>query len=122
MAIPLEIYNRSFESRRAALANWQIPESEKSGLLRFLDELALGRVNKGRKISETRLTKYLDVLRVPLEFFRKPMVKLTLKDVENFERALSSGAIQSNRGTGYSHASKVDIRRALKIYLRWKLG
>jgi len=36
----------------------------------------------------TRQSKYLDVLRAPLEFFKKPTSKLTLKDVENFEKAL----------------------------------
>ena len=120
--IKIEIHNRSIAPRKESLMLWNISKEEKKAILKFLDELALGKVNKGVKISESRQSKYLDVLRTPLEFFKKSTSKITLKDVENFERALCTGQIKSNKGEAYSHSTQVDIRRALQVYLRWRLG
>ena len=122
MAIKLEIHNRGLATRLESLQDWNIPATEKKALLRFLDELALGRVNKGQKISESRQVKYLDVLRAPLEFLQLSTEKLTIKHIERFEKELSSGLLKSSRGSPYSHATKVDMRRALQVYLRWRLG
>ena len=120
--IKINIHNRSIAPRKESLQLWNIPQEEKKAILKFLDELALGKVNKGYKISESRQSKYLDVLRAPLEFFKKSTLKITLKDVENFERALCTGQIKSNKELTYSHATQVDMRRALQVYLRWRLG
>ena len=122
MAVRIEIHDRSVQTRKLAIAVWNVPADEKQALLRFLEELELGKVNKGKKISESRQSKYLDVLRPPLEFFGKTASEIRTSDVEDFEKALGSGRIQSNRGQAYSHATKVDIRRALQVYLRWRLG
>ena len=122
-AVRIEIHNRSAESRKTIVREkWRIPREEKRYLIRFLDELELGKVNRGRKISSSRQAKYLDVLKAPLEFFHKRSPSLTLKDVEQFEQALTAGKLLSNRGKPYAAATKVDIRRALKVYLRWRLG
>jgi integrase len=119
----IQIHNRSVETRKGLVqSDWQIPPEEKKQLVRFLEELELGKVNRGRKITASRQAKYLDVLRAPLEFFHKCSTSLTLKDVEQFEKALTSGSLLSNRGEPYSSATKVDMRRALKVYLRWRLG
>lgn len=118
----IEIHHRSVAGRRRLVAKWRIPAEERKSVWRFLEELELGKVNRGRKISESRQCKYLDVLRVPLEFLDKPATRLRLADLEAFERALSSGQLRSNRKAPYAHATKVDIRRALKVYLRWRLG
>ena len=120
--IKIEIHNRSIAPRKESLMLWNVPQEEKKSILKFLDELALGKVNKGYKISESRQSKYLDVLRAPLEFFNKPTSKLTLKDIETFEKALCSGQIKSSKGEAYSHSTQVDIRKALQIYFRWRLG
>jgi integrase len=66
--------------------------------------------------------KYLDSLKIPFLFFNKPSEELILKDIEKFETALSSGQIKSNKNKNYAHNTKVDIRRSLKVYLRWRLG
>lgn len=118
----IEIHDRSVGSRKDGIKDWNISSDDKKDLLKFLDELELGKVNKGRKISESRQTKYLDSLKMPLEFFKKSTNKITMKDVEAFEKALSSGTLKSRKGEPYSQATKVDIRRTLRIYLKWKLG
>ena len=95
----------------------------KTELLRFLDDLGLGKVNRGKRISPARQLKYLHALRAPLEFFNKPTVSLALRDIETFERALGSGRL-ANRFTGkpFAHSTQVDMRMLLKIFLRWRLG
>jgi len=121
--IKIEIHKRTIDKRKEGIKNWGIPDVEKEYILKFLDELELGRVNKGVKISEARQAKYLDVLKVPLEFVGKLCTQWTLKDVEEFEKALSSGEIKSRiKKREYSHATKVDIKRGLQIYLRWRIG
>lgn len=123
MNIKIPIHKRGLETRKNSLNDWKIPDSEKKDVLKFLDDCELGKVNKGKKIGESRLTKYLDLLKVPLEFFNKPTSKVTMKDVENFEKNLSSGKIKSKfKNKPYMESTKVDLRKALKIYFRWKLG
>lgn len=118
----INIHKTNIEARKQAITNWGIPGCEKIALIRFLIDLELGKVNKGKKISEIRRIKYTDSLKIPLFFFNKSSEELTLKDIERFEIALSSGEIKSNKNTQYAHNTKVDIRRSLKIYLRWRIG
>src|SRR6185436_9846079 len=95
----------------------------KRELHRFLDDLGLGKVNKGKRIATTRQLKYLHALRTPLEFFNKSTDRLTLRDIENFERVLSSGELANQfNGKPYAHSTQVDMRMLLKIFLRWRLG
>ena len=117
----IRIHNRGVASRKKNLVNWKIQEQSRKSLIKFLEDLELGKVNKGMKISESRQSKYLDILRIPLEFWNKPENKLTMKDIESFEKALSSGEIKTIKGEPYSNSTKVDIRRGVKIYLKWKL-
>jgi integrase len=118
----INIHKTSIETRKLSITKWGLPECEKIALIRFLNDLELGKVNKGKKISEIRRVKYTDSLKIPLFFFNKSSEELTLKDIERFEIALSSGEIKSCKNKAYAHNTKVDIRRALKIYLRWRLG
>ena len=120
--VKISIHYRNLETRKSGIKSWSIAEEDKKDLLKFLDDLDLGKVNKGVKISETRQIKYLDIIKIPLEFFNKPTSKLTLKDVESFEKALSSNKILSYKKTPFYPATKIDIRRIFKIYLKWKLG
>jgi integrase len=118
----INIHKIDIEKRKQTITKWNAPECEKIALIRFLNDLELGKVNKGKKISEVRRIKYVDSLKIPLTFFNKDSEELALKDIEKFEIALSSGEIKSNKNKHYSHNTKVDIRRALKIYLRWRIG
>ncbi len=120
--IKISIHNRNLEARKLSIQRWKIAIEDKKDILKFLDDLGMGKVNKGRKITEARQIKYLDTLRRPLEYFGKPVSKITLKDVEAFEKALTSNRIQSYKKKPYELSTKADIRRLLKIYLKWKLG
>ena len=69
--VKIDIHNRSIKKRLEGLQKWKISPIERKALLRFIDELELGKVNKGVKISEARRVKYLDMLKPSLEFFEK---------------------------------------------------
>ncbi len=120
--IKISIHYRNLDTRKQSIKGWKVSDEDKKDLVIFLNDLGLGKVNKGIKISEARQVKYLDILKVPLEFFDKPLSKITLKDMETFEKALSSNEIKSYKNSPYAHSTKIDIRRLLKIYLKWKLG
>ena len=122
MNIKVEIHNRNLETRKNSIKGWNIQKQDKKDLIKFLYDLELGKVNKGKKISQTRQLKYLDILKIPLTFFNKQTSKLTKKDIENFETALTTNKIISFKGKPYSEATKSDFRRLLRIYLKWKRG
>jgi len=119
----IEIHDRCLNTRIKSLNEWKIPDSVKKDLRRFLDELEMGKVNRGKKIGESRQTKYLDLLRMPLEFFGKEIEKVNMKDIEEFEKKLSKGEIKSKlKGCAYSRSTQADIKKAIKIFFRWKIG
>jgi len=120
--IKIEAHDTNFESRRHLLNQWKAPEQIKKDMSIFFDDLALGKVNKGKRIADATRLKYLYLLRTPLEFINKPIQKIIKTDIENFERAVSSGNLKSSKGKPFAHSVMVDIRIALKIFLRWKLG
>ncbi len=123
MPARIVIHYRNLEHRRQQLPHWNIPTSTKRELLQFLEELELGKVNRGRKISTSWQLKYLDLLKVPLEFLSKPSNRLTVADLERFERARSTGRLISRLyRRPYRHRTQVDMRKLLRIFLRWRLG
>jgi len=101
----------------------RVPAVVREEVLRFVDDLGLGKVNRGKRISEARQCVYLDRLRIPLAFLNKPTGKITTGDIERFEKALTTNRIRSEqRGRPYSDATKADLRKALRVFLRWRLG
>lgn len=118
----IPIHSRCIQSRKQGIQQWAIASEDKVALRRFLAELELGKVNRGRRISSSRQCKYLDVLRAPLEFFRTPVRRLTLRHIERFEKALAEGTLRNRRDRPYLPATRIDMRQALKIFLRWRLG
>ena len=122
MAEKINIHKRNVEARLKSLENWRTPEENRKDLIEFLQDLEMGKVNRGRKISKGRQLKYLDLLKVPFVFWNKEISKIELNDVENFEKSISSDGILSFKNKPFSHESKRDIKIALKIYLKWKIG
>jgi site-specific recombinase XerD len=119
----IDIYGRKIEPRLNSLKEWKVPEPTKDELLRFLSDLELGKVNRGKRIGEARRMKYIDQLKVSLEFWNKPTEDINTSDVESFERALASGAIVGKRtGRPYMAATRSDLKKILRVFLRWRLG
>jgi len=123
MAERIRIDHGNFETVVKQLPNWKVPAAVKREVQRFLDDLSIGKVNRGRKLPPERLLKYLYALRPPLEFFNKSTARLTLRDIEGFERALGSGKVgHQSTGKPYAHGTMVEMRKLLRIFLRWRLG
>jgi len=85
----IPIHKRNIEARLKSLREWKIVEEDKQDLLLFLKDLSLGKVNKGRQISGARQLRYLDAFKPIFHYFKKPIKSLNLKDMENFDLALS---------------------------------
>ena len=124
MNTKIETSYRNIDVRKERIRDiWKIPNLEKKKFLTFLDDLSLGKVNKGKRISTKRQVKYCDMMKIPLEFWNKNLDNLTLKDVENFEKALHSGKIKTKRaGEEFADTTKADIKKGIKIYFRWRVG
>lgn len=119
----ISIHRRGLKVRLDSIPQWNIPASTKTELVQFVDDLELGKVNRGRRISEARRLKYLDLLKIPLEFWNLPTEELTVSDVERFEKAINSGAIVSKvKNEPYMASTRADIKKVLRIFLRWRLG
>ena len=121
--IKIEVHNKNLEGRKKGfLKDKKIPEEEKKDIIEFLRLAGLGKINLRKKIGISRLLKYLDNLRVPLYYFNKPLDKITLGDMEHFEKDLSSNKIKNKRNNQpYTDNTKADFKKVLKIYLKWKL-
>src|SRR3989344_8688497 len=121
--VKIEIHNRNLEARKKAFLNDKnIPIAEKKDIIEFLRLASFGKINLRKKIGTHRLLKYLDNLRIPLYYFKKPLDKITLGDMESFEKDLSSNKIKNKRNNKpYTDNTKADFRKVLKIYLKWKL-
>jgi integrase len=121
--VKIEIHARNLEYRKKGFLNdKKIPEEEKRDIVEFLRLAGLGKINLRKKIGTHRLLKYLDNLRIPIYYFKKPLDEITLKDMENFEKDLSNNTIKNKRNNKpYSDNTKSDFKKALRIYLRWKL-
>ena len=82
--IKISIHNRNIQKRIDSIKDWEISQEDKKDILKFLEDLELGKVNRGKKVGESRRLKYLDILKIPLTFWNKPTSKITLKDMEDF--------------------------------------
>ncbi len=61
MNVRIDIHNRTIEGRKEIVANeWEISNEDKRDIIEFLEDLELGKVNKGIKITESRQAKYLE--------------------------------------------------------------
>ncbi|MBT4376060.1 site-specific integrase [archaeon] len=122
MTEKIQIHKRNIKARLESLKEWKTPEENKEDLILFLQDLEIGKVNRGKRISEGRRLKYLDMLKITFTFWNKDLSQIELKDIEDFERAISSDQILSFKKKPFSNESKRDIKIALKIYIKWKLG
>jgi len=123
MTIPkISIHKRNVKKRLKGLKERKnISEKEVIAIKEFIRKASLGQINKGKKIEEARLQKYLDMLIVPLNYFKKDLDTLTLKDMEGFIQDLDKNKIKTKTKKSYSDNSKNDIKRILKIYLKYRI-
>src|SRR2546422_11255693 len=120
MHVKIPIHEKNLEKRLNTVRSWKINSVEKREVLRFINDLSLGKVNLRVKSGLQNQIKYLGALRVILEYCHKPTGKLTNKDIEDLEKALSTDKLKSKiSGNAYSVETKAFIKKALRSYLRW---
>ncbi|MAH07143.1 hypothetical protein CMI38_02740 [Candidatus Pacearchaeota archaeon] len=120
MNVKISIHHDNLDKRYDKFCSIkQISDEDKKSVKKFLNELSLGKVNRGKKVGDKRLCKYLDLLKIPLKYWDKPTSKLTIKDTEEFEKDLTTDKIKGARGV-LTNNTKSNIKVALKIYFRWR--
>jgi len=114
--VKIKIHNMNLDVRKKSFPeDKNVPKEEKKDVLEFLRLASLRKINLRKKIGIHRLLKYMENLRPVLYYFRKSLDKITLKDVENFEKDLSSNKIRNPRNKKpYSDYTKCDFRKTLK--------
>ena len=123
MAERIRIHRESFENRKRQLQHWKVPASGKAGTPALPRRSRTGKVNRGQKISPERQLNISTGLRVPLEFFNKATssspcaISKTLR-----KRSVPDSCATNPPGQPYAHNTQVEMRKLLKIFLRWRLG
>lgn len=101
-----------------------IPEN-KNLILSFLKDCALGKTVIGRskkRIGPARCMKYLGILLLLSKAFGKPFTEVNQKDMEELVRDLEDDKMKCRSGKPFSEATKVDIKKAIKKFWKWKDG
>jgi integrase/recombinase XerD len=112
MNLKIDIHKNHLIKRKInAVPSWKVPDSTKKEIKLFIEKARIGQVNSGRKLSERTISKYLTLLKHSLEIINKQTSKLTKKDIEVFDKKLTNENLKS----------AVDYRRALLVFLKWKL-
>jgi len=94
-------------------------------ILDFIRDCMLGKTIKGRakkKIGPARCLKYIGILKNLSEWFAKSFDNVMQKDMENLIQRLEADQILSTKNSPYSDATKVDIKKTIKKFWKWKDG
>ncbi len=101
-----------------------IPEN-RDIILNFIRDAKLGKtilIGQKKKVGEKRLLKYIQDLKKLDNYFKKPLDKITDKEMEDFIIALEEGLILSNKGKPFSKETEVVIKKLIKKFYKWLLG
>lgn len=112
MNIKIEIHDNGFKRKLSLVDKWKVPDTTKKELRLFIEKAQIGQVNLGRKLSERTCSKYISLLKLVLQILNKQTSKLTKEDIEKFD----------NKLTKKNLSSAPDYRKALRVFLRWKIG
>ena len=122
LKISIHNYNSDVEKRLDYIQKWNIPERAKQDIKKFLSDLGSGKVNKGVQVSKRTQVKYISLLKSPLIYFNKPLEKIIKKDVEKYDKDLSTNKLLSEKKKPFSFNMKKDVRIALRVLFKWKFG
>jgi site-specific recombinase XerD len=117
----ISIHNRNLDARIEGIKSWKISKEDKKALPLFLKALERGQIHSGEKMSDSTLMKWCDMLKVALVFFNKDSEKLILKNIEDFDDALTRNKLKRENGQAYDENSKPRYKACLKEYLKWIL-
>lgn len=106
-----------FTDYYARIDSESISEAQKANLKKFIHQLQIGKGSK--KVGTRRLISYLQTLFRLIPYFKKDFDKLTEKECEKFYVDLEHDRIRQKNGKPYKSASKDELIRGLKRYLKW---
>src|SRR3989344_5461209 len=109
--VKISLTNTSLEKTKSGINNWKVPDTLKKEMFNFVDDYKQGKVNKGVSVKDNTIIKNIRVLKVPLEFINKPIVKLSLSDVEKWNKSIIENKLLSWKNKPYSH----EMIRAMRI-------
>jgi len=112
MNTKISIHKDKVDRKLKLIPEWKVPQSTKKEIITFIDKAKLGQVSQGIKLTERTLSKYLSLLKKCLEIINKQTSVIIKEDIERFDKKITSEKL----------SSVVDYRRALKVFLNWKLG
>ncbi|MFA5992761.1 MAG: tyrosine-type recombinase/integrase [Candidatus Pacearchaeota archaeon] len=102
--------------------NPDISEQDKLDMEEFIRLAKLGKINKKTKLCDSRCLKYIEVLMIPLSYFKKDSASLTVEEMERFDEDLTNDKIIGKKTKmPFAINTKIEIRKLFKIYLKWKL-
>lgn len=119
--IKIPMVEKNLTARIASVKTWCISAKDKRDIVAFLRDLSIGKINLGYKISESRQLKYLGILKIALEHIKKESSTLSVKDMERLDLDLTKNMLKRLDGKPFAEETKAEIKRFLKIYLKWKL-
>ena len=102
-----------------------INQENKKLILAFIRDCMLGKTVIGKskkKIGPGRCLKYLGIMKQLSVWFGRSFNKVTQTDMEKFIQNLEDDRIRCGSGKPYSEATKVDIKKAIKKFWKWKDG
>jgi len=124
----IDIHKRLFQFNKAKAKleqNGDIIEENKILILDFIRDCMLGKTIKGKskkKIGPARCLKYLCILQKLSVLFGKSFDQIQQNDMEEFIQKLEADGYISHRGRPYSEATKIDIKKTIKKFWKWKDG
>lgn len=86
----------------------------------FMRLASIGQINKGKKISEVRRRKYLDMLTIFFSNISQPLSKFSKRDMENFIQNLETDKILKHNKRVYSENTKQDVKLVLRAFIEWR--
>lgn len=102
-----------------------LPQTNRELILRFVRDCILGKTSFGRgkkKIGHSRCEKYLRLLSHISGWLGKSFNDVTQPDMESLIERLETNEIIARTGKPFSEATKVDYRRCVKKFWKWKDG
>ncbi len=120
--------NDRMEQNLTDISNANIPDTEKTHILSFFKNYALGKITR-RRPDKSTMEHYAIYLRKAFEFLGKPSEELTEEDIDGYATALIDNTIKSKQKISkklperepnpLSQSVKVKMMRTLSQYLKW---
>jgi integrase len=109
--------------RCLAVMKAQLPKDNSVLIEKYLEDSAIGKTQRQRKQAGLRVRiRNLYLLKTCANYFKKPLNKLTEKDMEVFVKALNENKIKKQNGKNYSEQVKSNLKIVLISFLRWAMN